>query len=317
VRSGRPIAIVGVPSSAGARARGPERAPGALRAAGLLTALQANGIDVVDRGDLPRTEFRADEDCPKLQNLGLVCRVARDVAREVRLASGTGGMPVVLGGDCTITIGTVAGLIEGGGADLGVLYFDGDLDLNTPQTTPSGILDGMVAAHLLGDGCPELAGIGPCAPLVPQTRLAFFGYNVGAGFVDPPELSSLGARASLAYSVEQVRADPLGAAKEALARLAARAGRFLVHFDVDATDLAAVGVPHRNALALSAALVALGVFLASPGCAGLVVTQFDPQSDPSGFLAMRLAGGLAQVLGAVSDTAFDLQTGRGVGVSSS
>jgi len=181
--SSRKFAIIGVPSSAGARRPGQEQAPSALRASGLVDSLEERGVDVFDRGDLPKIVFRPDPENPRKQNLGDVGRVARNVAAELGRARGKETCPVVLGGDCTITIGVVAGLL-GQGSSLGLLYLDGDLDLNTPETTPSGIFDGMVTAHLVGRGDQELALIGPEYPLLQESHLVYFGYNVSAGSID-------------------------------------------------------------------------------------------------------------------------------------
>lgn len=296
-----PLALLGVPSSAGARRRGQEEAPQALRAAGLVTSLADHGLTVTDRGDLDRVTFRPDADSPKAQNRGLVRRVAREVAVEVAAATAAGALPVVVGGDCTITLGVVAGLLDGG-SSLGVLYLDADLDLNTPETSPSGILDGMVTAHLLGRGDGELAGMGPRKPLLPDAHLAFFGYSVEDGGIDPPELDALDRSAALHSPIESVRANPLPTAREARAALEQRVDRILVHFDVDVTDTKAVDVPHPSGLSLDTAASVLEVFLSSPKLAGLVVTELNPVLDPDGSathgLAARLAAALEAARGA-------------------
>src|SRR5205823_2907239 len=84
--------------------------------------------------------------------------------------------PIVLGGDCTITLGVVAGLLRHQ-PDLGLIYFDGDADLTTPETTHSGIFDSMGVAHLIGQGDPDLAHIGPRFPLLEQDRIILFGFH--------------------------------------------------------------------------------------------------------------------------------------------
>ncbi len=284
---GRRIAIVGVPSSAGARSLGHEQAPGALRRAGLIGRLTAAGVDVEDHGDLAAVAFRPDPDHPREQNRELVCQVVRSVAAEVRRVAKNGAMPLVLGGDCTITIGVLGGLV-GKTADLGLMYFDGDLDLNTPSTTVSGIFDGMVAAHILGQGSPELARSGPHCPLVSEPNLCFFGYNLGVGGIEPPELAALDRSVALRYPLDRVRQHPEATARQALAELESRVGGVLVHFDVDVTDLPAVDVPHPEGLPLDDAPAALRTFLGSPLCAGLVVTEFNPTHDSDGALARRL-----------------------------
>jgi len=294
--SSREFAIIGVPSSAGARRAGQEQAPSALRAAGLVNSLEERGVDVFDRGDLPKVVFRPDPENPRKQNLGDVRRVARNVAVELGRARGNGTCPVVLGGDCTITIGVVAGLLRQG-SSLGLIYLDGDLDLNTPETTPSGIFDGMVTAHLVGNGDQELARIATEYPLLQESHLVYFGYNVSAGGIDPPELSALERSAALRFPVDIVREDPIAAANEAVEALEGRVERILVHFDLDVADTPAVDA-HSNGLPLESTIEVLMVFMASPKCAGLVVTEFNPVLDVDGSVARRLAAHLAETLSA-------------------
>jgi arginase len=101
--------IIGVPSSAGAHHAGQERAPAALRAAGLLDRLRAAGVAVSDAGDLPVTPFAVDRGHPQARNLGAVVTVARQVAAAVASQLEAGRLPLVAGGDCTITLGVIAG----------------------------------------------------------------------------------------------------------------------------------------------------------------------------------------------------------------
>jgi len=287
------IALFGVPSSAGARRTGQEMAPAALRAAGLLHRLERSALDVVDLGDLPAEAFRPDPSSPRAQNVSAALRVAIGVAEQVDSAVAGGRMPLVLGGDCSLSLGVVAGLRRHY-PRLGLLYFDGDLDLNTPRTTTSGILDGMVLAHLLGRGVPELARIGSESTALPEDRIVLFGFDTASGWVDPPELDALQSAAMPKYPLERVRADVEGAAREALRDLESRSDGFLVHFDVDVTDLPAADVPHPRGLDLDAALAALQMFVRSPRCAGVAVTEFNADDDPDGSQAERLADGLAR-----------------------
>src|SRR3972149_1398445 len=99
--AGGKFAIIGGPASGGARRPGQEQAPSALRASGLVDSLEERGVDVFDRGDLPKIVFRPDPENPRKQNLGDVGRVARHVAAELGRARGKETCPVVLGGDCT------------------------------------------------------------------------------------------------------------------------------------------------------------------------------------------------------------------------
>ena len=101
--------IIGVPTSAGAHHAGQELAPAALRAAGLPERLRGAGLTVTDGGDLPGAVFEPDHDSAAGRNLPAVARVAREVAGRVADVAASGRRPLVLGGDCTITLGAVAG----------------------------------------------------------------------------------------------------------------------------------------------------------------------------------------------------------------
>jgi arginase len=295
------VAFIGVPTSAGTHGPGQEKAPRALRRAGLLRGLEAAGIEARDEGDLPVAMYQAAAADPRQRNLDAVVEVAGRVADRVQEVLGRGLAPLVVGGDCTITLGVVAGFARHDG-DLGLLYFDGDADLSTPATSRSGVLDAMGVAHLLGEGAPALARLGPRYPLLAADRLLLFGFD------DPDDLGDaqqalLARHAPAAWPASRVREVPGGprvAAAAALAELEARAGTVVVHFDVDAVDsgdLPLANFPHHGqGLALAEALACLEVFLASPKLGGLVVTEVNPDHDPDGGQLGRLVDGLVAAL---------------------
>ena len=157
----RPLGLIGVPTSAGAFAPGQEQAPHALRDAGLVESLRGAGAVVHDRGDRPVWRWRPDRENRRAQNLAMVCEIARDTARRVAEAIGAGEATLVLGGDCTVGIGTVAGHLAAG-ERVGLVYFDAHADLNVPASVPEGALDWMGLAHMLGEegAAPELVNVG-------------------------------------------------------------------------------------------------------------------------------------------------------------
>jgi arginase len=301
-------ALIGVPTSAGTHGPGQERAPFALRRAGLVRGLEAAGIVVHDEGDLPLAMYRAAVPDPRQRDLDGVVGVARRVADRVAEALGRGMTPLVLGGDCTITLGVVAGFARHD-PEVGLLYFDGDADLSTPATTASGVLDSMVVAHLLGEGAPALAGLGPRVPLLPADRLLLFGFD------DPDDLGEaqqalLARHAPAAWPaarVRQVAGGPRAAAAAALAELEARAGTVLVHFDIDVVDtgdLPLANFPHfGQGLTLADALDCLEVFVGGAKLGGLVVTEVNPDHDPDGRQLGRLVDGLVAALARRGPTA--------------
>ena len=294
------IGLIGVPSSAGAHWPGQEGAPQALRGAGLVEGLESAGCAVVDRGDMPRVRFRPEGESRRPHNLAAVVGVAEGVACRVESALRDGEVPLVVGGDCTIQLGVISGFLRAG-EDPALLYLDGGLDLRTPADNPTGVLDSMGVAHMIGEpGAAEgLTRIGPRFPLMPDDKIVFFGYEPIVG--EPLEERVAERRGMARYPAGRVRRGPTGVAAEALEDLSSRAGRFVVHFDVDVIDFydfPVADVPQHNAgLKFREAVSSLEVFARSPGFAGLVVTEFNPDhADEEGELAAAFVRALADAL---------------------
>ena len=292
----RRIGLLGVPSSAGAHWPGQEKAPRALREAGLVERLREAGLQVDDHGDLPRTRFRPDQGRHP-QNLEAVAGVVGSVADRVEGAVRAGHVPLVVGGDCTIELGVLSGFIRAG-EDPALLYFDGGVDLFTPATNPTGILDSMGVAHMVGEPgvAEDLARIGPRYLLMQDARIVLFGYEP-----NPPEIPVLERHSMPRYPAEVVRGRPGEVTAEAVALLEGRADRFVVHFDVDVIDFVdfpVADVPQHNAgLRFDEAIASLGVFAASPAFGGLVITEFNPDhADENGELTARFVRGVAGAL---------------------
>jgi arginase len=289
--------LIGVPTSAGAHHAGQDLTPAALRRAGLLDRLAAAGVRVTDRGDLPGSVFAVDHEQPLSRNLKAVVQVAGEVADAVAAVLAAGSRPLVVGGDCTITIGAVAGFRRSH-PRVGLVYVDGDSDLNASGEDRSGILDSAGIAHLLGQGAPELASLGGAAPLLTPERLALVG-------CDPRESTAEQKRfvADAGISITDnagLSADPQGAARRALAALAGHAAPVLVHFDVDVVDsgdLPLGNFPHYGSgVALEQAIEAVRVLVADPACGGLVLTEVNPTYDPDGSQLARYVDGLVTAL---------------------
>ena len=295
--------LIGVPSSAGAHGPGQEKAPSALRTAGLVGALREAGLELEDLGDLPVVRFAPDGVERKRQSQSRVAKVARQVADTVAGAVERELIPIVLGGDCTITLGVVAGLLRHQ-PDLGLIYFDGDADLTTPETTHSGIFDSMGVAHLIGQGDPDLAPIGPRFPLLEEDRIALFGFHPYE--IEPEESRVLTSSAMAKYPVTSMDDRPVELAQEARGRLEERARAIVVHFDVDVMDSAEIPLadwPHYDALSLGDAMRCLSVFVGSPKLAALVVTEINPDNDPDGLLVRQFVDAFAGAMRPVAANA--------------
>jgi arginase len=291
------LVVLGVASSAGTHYAGPERAPDALRAAGLIDRLIAAGLSVTNRGDVVTEVFAVDHANPTRRNFPAVLRVARQVADAVAGVVAEGAVPLVLGGDCTVTIGVVAG-VGRVRPDAGLFYFDGDADLATPESTSSGILDAMGIAHLIGLTDNELSNLDGHRPLLAPGRLVLFG-------VDETDVESFREKVLREqpdlwfYPDHAVRRDPAGSARAAIGRLSTGGG-VVLHFDVDAVDsgdLPLANYPHYGTgVTLDAAAQALAVAAAAPDLAAIVLTEVNPTHDPGGRLLRRYADAVGGAL---------------------
>jgi len=292
------LTVFGVPSSAGAWITGQEKAPATLRAQGIVARLEARGLPLHDLGDAPVAAYAPDPDNPTMRNIDRVREVALDAAAGLEVGLDDDTVPLVLGGGCTISIGVLAALVRRHDR-LGLVYVDGDLDFNTPETSPSGTLDGMGLAHIVGRGAPQLAHIASRVPLVPEERVIAFGYNPEAGWIDASELEALECSSIAPFPASRVKANPCTAAEVALDRLRETADAFLLHVDVDVMDVAefpATDAQHDFGLAAADLVAALKVFVASSQCVGVVVTEYNPDLDPSGASARKLIGIVEDVL---------------------
>jgi len=273
------LTLIGAPTSAGAYAPGQEDGPAALRKHGLADELRRLGAYVNDAGDTARWRWRPDPANRYAQNAPAVAQGARAVAALVAAALKDDTLPVVLGGDCTIELGTLSGVVSAG-HDPALVYFDIHPDLNTPESEPDGALDWMGVAHMLGepDTVDELAAVGPRRPLLAPERLVLFGHD--------PAHSTAWERDRIAHHglreirVDEVAADPAGAAHRALELATAAAERYLVHFDVDSIDFTDMPLSENTGrnygLSFAAAMHALDVLLADERLLALTVSELNP-----------------------------------------
>ena len=298
---GRSLNLIGVPTSAAAFAPGQEQAPAALREAGLVESLRDAGVEVRDLGDRETWRWRPDRENRRAQNVSTVVEIVRDTAARVREASSSGDAVLVLGGDCTVGIGTVAGYV-GAGQRVGLVYFDAHADLNVPGSVREGALDWMGLAHMLGEegASTELVRAGNSLPLLSPEQVLLFAWDPKQA--TPFECEVIERRAISVIDVDEVAADPEGAGTRASALIGGRCDRVLVHFDVDVIDFTDVPLSEnwgRNeGLAYEDALRALAPLVDSPQFAALTITELNPDhTEPGAGTIERFAARVAECLG--------------------
>ena len=279
VRQPNKIALLGAPTSAAAMSLGHEGAPAALRAAGLVDRLRSIGYQVADLGDDPPQLFRPDEESPKARNIPRIIAALEALKPRVEQAVKSCALPLILSGDCSIALAAVAGARRYF-RNVGLIYVDRDADLNTPATTPSGCVDGMVVSHLNGRGAAELVRFWGEPPLVREPDLALF----GVARLDPPEEEVLARSPVRRYLAAEVqRMGPAAAAQVAVERIHGNSHEFVLHLDVDViADFTATNYPGSGGLSLNEVREALMVFAQQKHLAVIDVTAYNPTKDADG-----------------------------------
>ncbi len=230
-----PVSLIGAPTDVGAGARGAVMGPEALRIAGLAEALRERGIDVVDRGNLEGPRNPWSEPVAGYRHLDEVVAWNRAVMDAVGAELRAGRLPILLGGDHCLGVGSitaVARYCRDSGRQLRVLWLDAHADFNTHDVTPSGNIHGMPVACLCGIGPDALTRLGGDAPAVPPAQIR----QVGIRSVDPGEKRLIQEHGLDVYDMRYI--DEVGikrAMEEALEGMDADT-HLHVSFDVDFLD---------------------------------------------------------------------------------
>jgi arginase len=294
LRQPKKIALIGAPTSAAALRAGHERAPAALRDAGIVARLTSAGFEVTDLGDTVKKTFQVDDEHPRARNVVALVEVLNDLRPRVEAAIKSGALPLIIGGDCSIALATIAGARRYY-RQVNLIYVDADADMNVPATTPSGCVDGMVVSHIVGRGAPELVRFWGEPPLVREADIVLFGYDR----LDAPEEAALAKSPIRRLSSSDVkRMGATAAARAAIKQLHSGQFEYILHLDVDAisggefpaTNFASSG------LGLEPVREALSVFAREKSLAAFEVTTYNPDLDSDGSGARILIELLATVL---------------------
>ncbi|MGA7994410.1 MAG: arginase [Bradyrhizobium sp.] len=232
------VALLGAPIEIGASQRGTLMGPAALRTAGLLTLFDALGFAVEDHGDLSISEVAelADEPPDSARHYREIQRWIRLLSKRAYELARSGAIPIFLGGDHSLSMGSVNGLARHwreAGRELFVVWLDAHADYNTPATTLSGNMHGMSAAFLCGEpGLDGLLGDEPRASIDPD-RLELFGVRS----IDRLEKDLLRARRVSVADMRQIDEFGVGVLmRRVIDKVKARNGVLHVSFDVDFLD---------------------------------------------------------------------------------
>ena len=297
VQQARPVAVIGAPLDLGAGRRGVDMGPSAIRYAGLDARIKELGRACLDWGNVGTAVAEATEVVDEQARfLPQIMETCERVAALVERAAGDGNLPLVLGGDHSVALGTLGGLARLRGPG-GVLWIDAHADLNRPETSPSGNVHGMVLAAALGLAGERFEDGSWPVPSVERTRVAL----VGVRALDEGERELLGRLEASVYTMSDV--DRFGVERAVRESLAHIAGPGFVHvsLDMDALDpdvAPGVGTPVRGGLSYREAHLALELVAESGLADALEVVEVNPildRENETGRLAVEL---VASALGA-------------------
>ncbi len=288
------IRVIGIPQDLGQSLRGVDMGPSAVRYAGLGRRLRKLGHHVEDSGNVEVFVRDAVQSEGGMACLAEIVETATDVYARARRAVADDRLPLFLGGDHSISIGTVAGVTAE--ASAGVLWIDAHSDVNTPETSPSGNVHGMPLAALMGLGAPELVNLGrPGAKIEPHDAMI-----LGARNIDPGERRMLKERRVGVYTMREIDERGIAVvAREALSRLSHHE-RVHVSLDMDALDpllAPGVGTPVPGGLSYREAHLLMEIVHDDGRVSSVDVVEINPMLDEKNRTASIAVELVASLLG--------------------
>jgi arginase len=284
------IAIIGAPMDLGAGRRGVDMGPSALRVAGLNEKLRALGYAVEDLGNVTVDQPEAaPSGPPNAHYLPQIAHTCARLAEMVEQAADEGRVPLVLGGDHSVAMGTVAGMsrhFHKRERKLGLIWIDAHPDMNTPETTPSGNVHGMPLACLIGLGPPELSHLAGYSPAVEPGAVAL----IGLRSVDDLERLNVRGTGVHAFTMRDIDERGMRAViQEAVHFVTLGTAGFHLSFDMDAVDPSeapGVGTPVHGGITYREAHLAMETLCDSKLLTSMEVVEVNPVMDEANRTAL-------------------------------
>ncbi|MEK6409176.1 MAG: arginase [Acidobacteriota bacterium] len=275
--------IIGVPMDLGAGRRGVDMGPSAIRIAGLNQAIALLGYEVLDAGNVHvRPAESIERTSPRAHFLPQIAEAAEELAAMVEAALEDGALPVILGGDHSIAIGSVAGVASfyrKRNKRVGIVWLDAHTDVNTPETSPSGNIHGMPLAALLGRGARELTHVAGFAPKVLPENVAV----IGARSIDPGERDFIRSTGIRVFSMSELDERGLpDVVAEAVEIASLNTAGFHVTMDMDFIDpfyAPGVGTPERGGATYRESHLAMEKIADSGRVLSVELTEVNPVFD--------------------------------------
>jgi arginase len=295
------ISLLGFPMDLGADRRGVDMGPSAIRIADIAGRLTSLGYSIIDEGDIQvkTQEVQTIKD-PSLKYLPEIRRACERLARSVQQILDRDRFPLILGGDHSMSIGSLAGIsahCRANGKRLGVVWIDAHADMNTPASTPSGNIHGMPLSVSLGYGAPQLTELMGFAPKVDPTNVAL----IGIRSVDPGERTLIKSCKVHAYTMPDIDKKGMYAImKQVLRHMKEHVDHLHVSFDLDSVDPAlvkGVGTPVPGGLSYREIHLAMEMIAESGLLRSLEVAEVNPILDDRNNSAVFACDVVASTMG--------------------
>ena len=297
----KPVHIINVPLDLGASRCGTDAGPSAFRIAGLKRAVERLGYDVKSETDIPVPAMETrNTDNSQTRFKEEILAVCESLAAASCQAMQDAEVPLVIGGDHSIAMGTVSGIsafFRKQGQDLGLIWFDAHGDMNLPDTSPTGNVHGMPLAHLLGHGDADLANVFGCHPAVKPENVAL----IGIRDIDRGEREIIRKSGITAFTMRDIDEQGMSVvAQQALEVVNRNTAGFHVSFDLDGCDPSVIpgsgtlvpgGVSYREAHLL------LELCAENGAMSSLEVVELNPFSDHGNVSAERAVALVQSALG--------------------
>lgn len=291
------ISVIGAPIMFGQRRAGVDLGPAAIRHANLISTLVNLDYQVEDLGNIKITASPFAEQNTKLRNLSAINAVCESLAQVVDQIKAKGSFPLILGGDHSISIGSIAGIAKNH-KRLGVIWYDAHGDLNTGDTSVSGNIHGMPLAACLGQGDKLLTHVLGFAPKVLPQDIVI----IGARDLDPPEINLIKELNIAVYTAIDIeRYGMLDIIERSLAQVSDQTDGVHLSLDLDALDSAftpGVGTPVANGINLEDSLLAMRYLANSKKITSAEFVEVNPLLDDrnrTAEVAVALINALFQV----------------------
>jgi arginase len=276
------IRLVGVPLDLGGGRRGVDMGPSALRIAGLSPRLQRLGYEVDDEGniDVPELETKTPGN-PQTKYLTEIAAACRKLYKIVRISVRDGYVPLVLGGDHSLAVGSIGAVADEmaqQGRQLGVLWIDAHGDMNTPETTETGNVHGMPLAAIIGLGADALVRIGDRVPMVPPDHVAL----VGVRSLDAGERRQVRASGLRVYTMRQIDEQGIASVLKDILTKFTDVTDLHVSFDMDSLDptlAPGIGTPAFGGLRYREAHLALEMIADTGLLRSMDMVEINPILD--------------------------------------